>query len=59
MDVDQSGMEHESMHGIIVTPEIVTMMTPSQMGKGGREIISVFCKFNYHYAKIFLIDLVQ
>ncbi|XP_055707970.1 protein bric-a-brac 1-like isoform X2 [Phlebotomus papatasi] len=31
MDVDQSGMEHESMHGIIVTPEIVTMMTPSQM----------------------------
>lgn len=57
--MDQSGMEHESMHGIIVTPEIVTMMTPSQMGKGGREIISVFCKFNYHYAKIFLIDLVQ
>uniref|UniRef100_A0A6B2EGJ2 Putative transcription factor gaga-like protein n=1 Tax=Phlebotomus kandelakii TaxID=1109342 RepID=A0A6B2EGJ2_9DIPT len=32
MDVDQGGMEqHESMHGIIVTPEIVTMMTPSQM----------------------------
>ncbi|GAB0096961.1 broad-complex core protein isoform X1 [Sergentomyia squamirostris] len=33
MDVDQGTMEHESMHGIIVTPEIVTMMTPSQMGK--------------------------
>ncbi|XP_059615536.1 protein bric-a-brac 1 isoform X2 [Phlebotomus argentipes] len=31
MDVEQGGMEHEPMHGIIVTPEIVTMMTPSQM----------------------------
>uniref|UniRef100_A0A1B0CLD6 Putative transcription factor gaga isoform x1 n=1 Tax=Lutzomyia longipalpis TaxID=7200 RepID=A0A1B0CLD6_LUTLO len=31
MDVDQGTLEHEPMHGIIVTPEIATMMTPSQM----------------------------
>lgn len=33
MDVDQNAMESEPLHGMIITPEIATMMNPSHMGK--------------------------
>lgn len=35
MEVDSSN-NNDSVHGIIVTPEIVTMMSPNQMGKISR-----------------------